>query len=485
VKKIIREEQPMTKQVTRLLIMAGLILGGCTLAPDYIQPQAPVQNAWPQVGSASAVTSEAPPAAELNWKSFFADSNLRQVVALALENNRDLRLASLNVERARGLYGIQRAELYPSLDASGTYSKQRFAENTGFVSSQVSESYSVNLGISAWEVDFFGRLRSLKDQALEAFFASEEARRGAQISLVSEVARAYLTLAADQENLQLSRATLATRQQSYELIQKSYAIGYATELDLRQAQIPLEAARVNVARFTQLVAQDKNALTLLAGSNVAEKLLPADLSSVAAPAEVSAGLPSEVLLQRPDILAAEHQLKGAYAFLGAARAAFFPRISLTSTLGTASNELSNLFGSGTKTWLFSPSLSLPVFDARTWAAYRVSQTDRDIAVAQYEKSIQTAFREVADALAIKDTIDEQIKAQMDLTSTTAEAHRLANLRYEHGLDNYLGVLDAERALFTARQNLVTLRLAKVANQVRLFAVLGGGADQPQVTAATD
>ena len=472
----------MTKQVTGLLIITGLVLGGCTLAPDYIQPPAPVQNAWPQVDSVSAVTSEAPPAAELNWQSFFADSKLRQVVALALENNRDLRLASLNVERARGLYGIQRAELYPSLNATGAYSKERLAENASFGSSQVRESYSVNFGISAWEVDFFGRIRSLKAQALEAFFASEEARRGAQISLVSEVARAYLTLAADQENLQLSRATLATRQQSYELIQKSYAIGYATELDLRQAQIPLEAARVEVARFTQLVAQDKNALTLLAGSNVAEQLLPADLSGVAAPAEVSAGLPSEVLLQRPDILAAEHQLKGAYAFLGAARAAFFPRITLTSTLGTASSELSGLFDAGSKTWLFSPSLSLPVFDARTWAAYRVSQTDRDIAVAQYEKAIQTAFREIADALAVKDTIDEQIKAQLALTSTTAEAHRLANLRYEHGLDNYLGVLDAERALFAARQNLVTLRLAKEANQVRLFAVLGGGADQLRVAA---
>jgi len=475
----------MTRPLASLLLTAGLVLGGCTLAPEYLQPQPPIETTWPQADTVATVEPQAPLAAELNWQNFFADTKLRQVVALALESNRDLRLASLNVERARGLYGIQGSELYPTLDATGAYSKQRLAQSASFGGSQVMESYAVNFGVSAWEIDFFGRIRSLKAQALEAFFASEEARRGGQISLIAEVARTYLTLAADQENLQLAQATLATRQQSYAMIQKSFDIGYATELDLRQAQIPLEAARLDLARFTQLVAQDKNALTLLAGGKVAEQLLPANLAGVAAPAEISAGLPSEVLLQRPDILAAEHQLKGAYAFLGAARAAFFPRISLTGLLGSASGELSGLFGAGSQTWLFSPSLTLPIFDARTWAAHRVSQTDRDIALAQYEKTIQTAFREVADALAVKNTIDQQLLAQQGLVTATAEAERLAKLRYEHGLDNYLGVLDAARALFTAKQGLVALRLAKLTNQVHLFAVLGGGAALPQVATAIE
>lgn len=475
----------MTRRISELLIVASLILGGCTLAPDYVRPEPPIQPQWPQSAATSSLSSEAPLAAELDWQNFFIDSKLRQVLTLALENNRDLRLAALNVERARGLYGIQRAELYPTLDASGGYTKQRLAENSGFGRSFVVESYTANLGVTAWEIDFFGRIRSLKDQALETYFSSEEARRGAQISLLAEVARTYLALAADRENLQLAQKTLETQQQSYALIQKSFAIGYATELDLRQAQIPLETARLDLARFRQRVEQDKNALNLLAGSQVADPLLPDDLSSVRLPADFSAGLPSAVLLQRPDILAAEHQLKGAYAFLGAARAAFFPQISLTGALGSASGELTGLFGAGTKTWLFAPTLGLPIFDARIWAAHRVSQTDRDIALVQYERAIQTAFREVADALAVKATIDQQLTAQQALVATSAEVYRLAEQRYTHGLDNYLGVLDAQRTLFGARQALVSLRLAKVANQVQLFAVLGGGADQPRVAAVIE
>ena len=335
---------------------------------------------------------------------------------------------------------------------------------------------SVNLGIAAWEIDFFGRIRSLSDQALEEYLATDEARRGARIALVAEVARVYLTLAADLEGFALAQSTLETQHASFGLVKKRYDVGLATELDLKRAQIPLDTARGDVARFTQLVAQDQNALNLLAGSPVPEELLPIGLNRVTSPKEISAGISSEVLLRRPDIMAAEHRLKGAYANIGAARAALFPRISLTTTLGTASNQLSGLFDSGTGTWSFTPQFVIPIFDARVWAALRVSETDQKIVLTQYEKTIQTAFREVADALAVQGTIDEQIAAQQSLVAAAADTYRLSMNRYTKGIDSYLGVLDAQRSEFAAQQGLVALRLAKLANQVRLYAVLGGGAE---------
>lgn len=462
-----------------LFLLAGgcLIISGCSLAPKYVQPVAPVPDQLPQ-GEAyqeSQPTAGAINIPELSWHDFFADEQLQAIIDMALENNRDLRLAALNVERARAMYGIQRAELYPAVNAAGSGGKQqRSTDLIGPGEPRTVEQYGVNLGIAAWEIDLFGRIRSLKDQALEAYLATDEARRGAQIALVSEVARVYLTLAADRENQQLAQSTFETQQQAYQLVQNLFDAGLSTELDLRRAQIPVEAARGDVARATQRVAQDKNALNLLAGSPVAEELLPADLNSIVSPQELSPGLSSEVLLARPDIVAAEHRLKGAYAFIGAARAAFFPRISLTTSIGTASNELSGLFGSGTDTWNFAPQIAMPIFDARTWAAYRVSKADRDIILAQYEKTIQTAFREVADSLAVQGTIDQQVMAQQALVNATAETYRLSTERYNQGIDSYLGVLDAQRSQFAAQQGLVALRLAKLANRVRLYAVLGGG-----------
>ncbi len=462
-----------------LFLLAGgcLIISGCSLAPKYVQPAAPVPDQLPQ-GEAyqeSQTTSGAINIPELSWHDFFADEQLQAIIDMALENNRDLRLAALNVERARAMYGIQRAELYPAVNAAGSGGKQqRSTDLIGPGEPRTVEQYGVNLGIAAWEIDLFGRIRSLKGQALEAYLATEEARRGAQIALVSEVARVYLTLAADRENQQLAQSTFETQQQAYQLVQNLFDAGLSTELDLRRAQIPVETARGDVARATQRVAQDKNALNLLAGSPVAEELLPADLNSIVSPQELSPGLSSEVLLARPDIVAAEHRLKGAYAFIGAARAAFFPRISLTTSIGTASNELSGLFGSGTDTWNFAPQIAMPIFDARTWAAYRVSKADRDIILTQYEKTIQTAFREVADSLAVQGTIDQQVMAQQALVNATAETYRLSTERYNQGIDSYLGVLDAQRSQFAAQQGLVALRLAKLANRVRLYAVLGGG-----------
>ncbi len=467
----------MNRQFIFLLVSLVLLLSGCSLAPKYIQPTTPIPEQWPQ-GSAYQENQTAPGVInipELSWHDFFADKQLQAIISMALENNRDLRLAALNVERARAMYGIQRAELFPAVNAFGHGGKQqRSTDLIGPGDPRTVEQYGVNLGIAAWEIDLFGRIRSLKDQALEAYLATDEARRGAQIALVAEVARVYLTLAADRENHQLAQSTLETQQQAYNLVEKLFDAGLSTELDLRRAQIPVEAARGDVARTTRLVAQDKNAINLLAGSPVAEEFLPADLNSVISPQELSPGLSSEVLLLRPDIVAAEHRLKGAYAFIGAARAAFFPRISLTTSIGTASNELSGLFGSGTDTWNFAPQIAMPIFDARTWAAYRVSKADRDIILTQYEKTIQTAFREVADTLAVQGTIDQQVMAQQALVDAATETHRLSKERYDLGIDSYLGVLDAQQFQFATEQGLVALRLAKQANRVRLYAVLGGG-----------
>ncbi|MDY0350331.1 MAG: efflux transporter outer membrane subunit [Desulfobulbaceae bacterium] len=462
------------------LLLAGLgilIAGGCTLAPEYSQPPAPVPAEWPQ-GDAylpPAAEEEATMVPELSWQEFFADPRLRAVIGMALENNRDLRLAALNVEQARALYGVQRAELLPAVNVSAGGGKQRrSADLIGSGEQRTREQYSIDLGVAAWEIDFFGHLRSLKDQALQEYLATEEARRSVRIALIAEVAGAYLALAADRENMQLSASTLEAQQESYDLVHKLFSAGVATELDLRQAQIPVETARRNLALYTQQVAQDENALQLLAGRPVPQELLPENLAAIVPIQDIFPGMSSDVLLQRPDIVAAEHQLKGAHAFIGAARAAFFPRIALTAAIGTASDDLSGLFGSGTGTWSFTPQIVMPIFDARTWAAYRVSETEREIALARYERSIQTAFREVADALAQQGTIDEQLSAQQALTEAAAESYRLSRTRYEKGVDSYLAVLDSQRSLYTAQQGLIITRFSRLANLVTLYRVLGGG-----------
>lgn len=465
----------------KLFLLVGLFafLTGCTLIPKYTQPEAPVPSAWPS-GPAYKETQTAPGApvvTDLKWREFFADERLQTIIETALNNNRDLRVASLNVERARALYRIQRAQLLPTVDAVGSGGKERVpADLSPTGSSYTAEQYSVSLGVLSWEIDFFGRIRSLKERALEEYFATEEARISAQILLVSEVASAYLTLAADREALQLAQSTLETQQGAYDLIRRRYEKGIATALDLRQAQTQVDGARVDIARYTHRVAQDENALNLLVGSPVPRDLLPEALSNVAPPKEISPGMSSEVLLHRPDILYAEHLLKASNANIGAARAAFFPRISLTTAIGTASAELSGLFKAGSDTWNYSAQIVLPIFDARIWSALTVTKVDREIALAQYEKAIQGAFREVADALAVEGTMEDQVAAQQSLVDAVAETYRLSNLRYTKGVDSYLGVLDAQRTLRVAEQVLIAFRLARIANQVRLYAVLGGGRD---------
>ncbi|MGA2782494.1 MAG: efflux transporter outer membrane subunit [Smithella sp.] len=469
----------MKRNLFFLLSIIVFLLGGCTLAPEYTRPEAPVPVHWPTgmayIYTENAADESTPLASTLSWREFITDERLQKIIETALNNNLDLRLAVLNVERARALYGISRAGLLPSVNAAGIWDKEHIPADLSTTGNAVtSEQYGVNLGISSWEIDFFGRIRSLKDQALEEYLATEDARRSAQISLVSSVAQAYLTLAADRENLKLVASTLETQEASYKLIRKRYDVGIASELDLRQAQSQVYAARGNVARYTQLVAQDENALNLLAGSSLPSTLLPAELGSINPPKDIFPGLSSELLLRRPDILAAEHRLKAANANIGAARAAFFPRISLTTFIGTASADLSGLFKAGQGTWGFTPQVIMPIFDARTWSAYDVTKAEKEISVAQYEKVIQTSFREVADALAVRGTVEQQIAAQQSLVDAVAATYRLSNARYTKGIDSYLSVLDAQRSLYGAQQGIINLRLARLVNRVMLYMALGGG-----------
>lgn len=463
------------KLILLLFTTVVLLMPGCTLIPKYEKPKAPVPQEWPKGEAYKESVGPIPP--EIKWSDFVVDEKLKKIIDQALLNNRDLRLAALHVQKARALYGIQRAELYPSLSVGGTGSLQRVPADLSSTGREMTtEQYSVNLGISSWEIDFFGRIQSLKESALEEYLATEQGRRSAQISLISAIASVYLSLAANQENLKLAKSTWQAQEAAYNLIRRRYEAGLAAELELRQAQTQVDTAKREIARYIQLIAQDENALQLLVGAPIEKEFLPEQLDSISPFRPISAGLPSEVLLLRPDIQAAEHRLKAAHAYIGAARAAFFPRIALTAGAGTASSELSGLFKSGSGTWNFMPQIVMPIFDGRTWSAYEATKVEKEIALAQYEKAIQTAFREVADALATQRTVEEQLKAQESLVEALAETFRLAEMRYLHGLDSYLAVLDAQRVLFAGRQGLVALRLAKIANQVKLYAVLGGGGE---------
>jgi multidrug efflux system outer membrane protein len=464
----------MNKNV--LLLLVGIAAGqaGCTMAPKYARPEAPVPAEWP-VYQAAPPTPIASDVALLRWQEFFADRNLQRIIAAALKNNRDLRLAALNVERARALYGVQRAELFPVVNAVVSGGKERVpADLSGIGKPLTVKQVEAGLGLSSWEIDFFGRIRSLSDAALQEYFATEQASRSTQILLVSEVANAYLTLAADRETLKLAGTTLEAQQAAYDLVKRRLDRGYVPELDLFRAQTQVDAARRDIARYTQQVAQDENALDLLVGAPVPDDLLPAELGDVSPLKEISPGVSSEVLLSRPDVFEAEAYLKAANANIGAARAAFFPRISLTAAIGTGSADLSGLFKAGSGAWNFAPQIVAPIFDARAWSALKVTEIDKKSAVAQYEKAIQTAFREVADALAVRGTVDQQVSAQESLVHAAAETYRLSSTRYIKGIDNYLSVLDAQQSLYAAQQRLVAIRWGKLANQVRLYAVLGGG-----------
>jgi multidrug efflux system outer membrane protein len=467
----------MNKSLLSVALLAAL--SGCSLIPEYQRPDTPTAGSWPEgeayVGAASATQGQQ---MDRSWQSFFRDPALRQLIDVALQNNRDLRVAALNVDAYRALYRVQRADMLPLVSADGAGSRTRTPGDLNPLgSSTINSQYSATLGVS-WELDMFGRLGSLREQALQQYFATEAAQRSTQISLIASVANAWLALQADQALLQVSRDTLKAFEESLSLTQHSFDVGVASSLELSQARSAVDTARVGIERYTRQLAQDRNALTLLLGQNTpldlsADGRLERDLL-----ATVPVGLPSDLLQKRPDIMQAEYQLRAANANIGAARAAFFPRISLTGAAGTASNELSGLFGGGSSYWNFSPSISVPIFNAgQLRANLDYAEISRNIQVAQYESAIQTAFREVSDGLAAQATYVRQVQAQRDLLETSEDYYRLAERRYRTGVDSYLTLLDAQRQLFEVQQQFITDRLAQMTSEVELFKALGGGWDE--------
>jgi len=451
------------------------------MAPRYERPAAPAPGAWPKGPAypeqAAADAGPAVPAAELGWREFFVEPRLAKLLELALSNNRDLRVAVLNVELSRAQYRIQRAALLPSVSANALGSRQRIPSGvSGFNQPLEYTEYSLNAGVIAYELDLFGRVRSLKAEALNRYLATKEGRKAAQIALVAEVAIQYLAEREMDEQLSVARQTLKAVEDSYGLNKRSFENGIASELDLRSAEAQVETARANVAALTQLEAQAENALVLLLGCPLPSDLpAPKPLESQSVRAEVPEGLPSDLLRRRPDIVQAEYQLQAANADIGAARAAFFPRIILTGAAGASSLRLEDLFKGSAKAWNFSPQITVPIFDAgNNRANLDASKVSKLIEVANYEKAIQTAFREVADALAARAMIGRQLAALEALVKAEQRRYDLAELRYRHGVDSYLTVLLAQQDLYNAQQNLIHSRSARLSSLVTLYKALGGG-----------
>ena len=493
-------------------------LSGCNLAPKYVRPVGAAPATLPEGGVYPRAATDAPDVTQIGWRDFFLDPRLQQVIETGLANNRNLRIAAGNVLQARAQYRVQRADLVPSttISGSGTYTNNAFGAaggaaggvgggtgtgtgtGTGGTGSDAGggtgggtgvgagagiggassnlEFYSVNAGFSQFELDLFGRVRNLSRAALEQYFASEEAQRSTRISLIAEIATAWLTMASDQEQLRISRETLKAFEQSLELTRAQFRIGVASELKARQAETNYQGARNDIAALQTQVARDQNALNLLVGTTVPAEQLPAELGATPVTRDALPGnLSSEVLLRRPDVLQAEHQLIAENANIGAARASFFPRISLTATIGTISTALSGLFGGGSFTYNAAPSIGLPLFDGgRNAANLDYAKASQQVAVATYERAIQTAFREVSDALAQRGTIDEQVSAQTARAEAATVAARLSDARYRAGVDSFLVALDAQRTAYAAQQQLVTARLARGSNLVELYRSLGGG-----------
>jgi multidrug efflux system outer membrane protein len=464
-----------------LITMAALAaLAGCSLAPVYERPAQPVAPAFPHGDAYQGVpvaAADAKPVSQILWREYFADPKLRKVIELALANNRDLRVSVLNIEKAKAQYNIDTAALLPKLSANVSQSASRTPSNmTGTGQAAINRQYNGGLVMSSYELDFFGKLRNQSEAGLQSYLGTEEARRTQQITLVSEVANAYLTLIADQQRLKLSLETVKSQQISYDLSRKRFASGVVAGTDMYDAQTSVETARNDAAVYTAQVALDQNALALLVGSTVPDELLPTgELEEVTQLAAIPAGLPSDLLQSRPDVQEAERSLRAANANIGVARAAFFPSISLTASGGSASSTLSGLFKAGSSTWSFAPQINLPIFDGGVNRAnLNIAKADRDISVAQYEKSIQTAFREVADALATRGTLDQRLASSQALVEASQKSYTINEARYRQGADTYLNALVSQRALYTAQQGLITTRLAKNSNAVTLYKVLGGG-----------
>ena len=450
----------MTKRPLAFLV--SLLLTGCSLAPDYQRPESPVPASY-----TATVTNNAVKATE--WQQVFTDPALQKLIDTALKNNRDLRVAVLNVEAYQAKYRIQRAAQLPTLTASGSQTRQLAYD-------AISNTDTATVGISAYELDLFGRVQSLKDQALETYLAQEATQRSTQLSLIANVASAYMTLLADQDLLRLAEQTAKSYEQSYQLIDQRYQAGISSSLDLSQSRSNLESVKSSLAQYRRQVMLDKNALQLLLGTSIPDGLstgLPDQDLTLLTP--LAADMPSSLLTRRPDIQAAEHTLKAANANIGAARAAFFPTVSLTANAGSMSTSLSKLFDGGSGTWLFQPNISLPIFDwGSREAELDVTKIQKKIEIANYESAIQTAFKEVSDGLVSQDGYRQQLEAQQALVNANKTYYQLAQDRYEKGVDSYLTLLDAQRSLFSAEQTLVNTRLALLNNRVTLFKALGGG-----------
>lgn len=470
----------MNKRISLPVLALVLALAGCTFIPKYKRPAAAIAPAWPVAGKTNLVAAAAAvPAENIGWRDFFRDARLRRLIELALTNNPDLRVAMLNVERARAQYRIQRAPLLPTINAVGSGLRTRQpvlgSYPRGGAATTYSQ-YSVSLGTTAYELDLFGRIRSLKTQALEDFFATEQARKSAQIALVAQVGGAYLAQREVEQQLAVARKTLKTVEDSYRLTKRSYEAGVDSELDLRTAQAQVQTARLAVSVYQQQLAEAENSLVLVIGTP-----LPVDLPPEPAfnpdvcLSELQPGLPSDLLQRRPDILAAEHRLKAANASIGAARAAFFPTITLTASGGSSSAALEDLFAPGSQAWTFSPQIKLPIFTGgANLANLDVAKVDREIQVADYQKAIQTAFREVADALAVRANVRDQLAAGRALVRAEQRRYQLAEARFQEGVVSYLNVLSSQQDLYNAQQGLIQTEYSRLFNLINLYQALGGG-----------
>lgn len=460
----------MSIKTFSLSAIALLVLSGCQLAPEQKDLVLPVSDAYASDTAQSA-------AQQLNWQQFFNDEKLQTLISQSLEHNKDMQIAVLNVQRVRGLYQIEDSALYPSLDLNASGTRQRLpADLAGTGDATISSQYSATVGITSYELDIWGKVRNQSAQALQNLYSTELSQYSTQVSLISELANAWLNYATDLQLLELAKETLTSQQESLSLTQKSFDLGAASSITLEQLRSTVATAKVDIATYKRLLKRDKSALDLLVGKSVSAELLPnKDLTNLISMPEVPVGLPSDLLSQRPDIKAAEHLMLAANANIGIARAAFYPSISLTANAGSASSDLSGLFDSGSGTWSFVPSISLPIFNmGRNQANLDVAKADQEIAVATYQQKIQNAFREVADALADREGYQEQLSALDMLISSRQITFDLSKMRYEKGADSYLQVLDAQRTWYGAQQQLIAGQQAYLASQINLYKALGGG-----------
>ncbi|WP_035627484.1 efflux transporter outer membrane subunit [Herminiimonas sp. CN] len=466
---------PSMRQLTLFLLAVG-VLSGCSLAPQYVRPDAPVAASYGVPSGSAAAANATRLATGIGWREFFRDARLQALIASALDNNRDLRAAALRIEEARAQYNIQSADRLPTLNgvASGARSRTP-ADLRSQGSNNTGGRYDVGASLAAFELDFFGRVRSLNDAALAQYLATEEARQSVQISLVAEVAKAYLAERAFAQQQVLAQQSFDARSSSYTLAQKRFEVGASSALDIRQDESLLQSARVALVTLSRQRAQAENALVLLVGKPLADLPPAQPLAAQNIVTEIPAGLPSDLLANRPDIRQFEQQLKAANANIGAARAAFFPRITLTASAGTASSALAGLFDAGSGAWSFAPQLVLPIFDGgRNQGNLNLAEVRKDMAIVNYEKAIQSAFREVSDALVARSLLDEQIAAQAAVRDAEAERLKLSEARFRNGIASSLDVFDAQRQSFAAEQTLVQAQLLRLTNAIDLYRALGGG-----------